>query len=480
VPGFCKRVSATLRGLRRYAAALPALTLILGLGIGAASAQQVSPDERARLQAQKEELFQRMLRNPADLDATFAYADVSARLGDNEAAVSALERMLLFNPDLPRVQLELGALYFRMGSFEIARTYFEKAAAANPPAEVRARIDRYLAEINRQSAPQLFTGFLFFGAQYQSDANIGPGSPLIHSPIGDVLLNSQFVKQADGNAFLTGSALYSYDLGTQSRDTIEVTGTGFLNHYFHIGRLDLALGEITAGPRFNFTEPVTGVTSASLKPYLILNEVGLGGNQYFNTYGVGIEAPAAAMLDFRVKPVFEFRQKNFSNASDRPLSRGLQGSDKLASLLIDKPITENSNLTLEFDYLRQDTRLKYYANDSYAFSGAYRIRYDDPIGFFKLPWETTAFLSRSYGEYDAADPCCVTGTGLVATPAGLVPVNTFSQRHDKRWRFGFTQSFQILDNFAIVVQAQRDVVSSNLSLYHYTSNTVLAGPQIRF
>ena len=34
--------------------------------------------------------------------------------------MAALERMLLFNPDLPRVQLELGVLYFRMGAFELA------------------------------------------------------------------------------------------------------------------------------------------------------------------------------------------------------------------------------------------------------------------------------------------------------------------------------------------------------------------------
>ena len=74
---------------------------------------------------------------------------MAAKLGDNEAAVSALERMLLFNPNLPRVQLELGALYFRMGSFEIARSYFEKAAAANPPPEVRGRIDSISREIAR-------------------------------------------------------------------------------------------------------------------------------------------------------------------------------------------------------------------------------------------------------------------------------------------------------------------------------------------
>lgn len=471
--GFCKRVGEMVHRLRRGSAVLSGLVLLFALAVGTASAQGVSSEESASLQARKEALFQRMLQNPADLDTAFAYADVSARLGDNEAAVSALERMLLFNPDLPRVQLELGALYFRMGSFEISRTYFEKALAANPPAEVKARVERYLSQITQQSAPESFTGFLFFGAQYQSDANVAPGSPLIHSPIGDVLLNQQFVKQADGNAFLTGSALYSYDLGTQTRDTIEATGTAFLNHYFHIGRLDLALAEVTLGPRLNFPEPLPGVTTSSVKPYLILNEVGLGGNQYFNTYGGGLETTAVSVLDFRIKSAFEYRQKNFSNAADRPLSRGLNGSDKLLSFLVDKPITENSNLTLEFDYLRQDTRLSFYANDAFAGSAAYRIRYDDPTGIFRLPWETTLFLSRSYAGYDSPDPCCVTG---VAADGSV----SFSNRHDRRWRFGLTQSFQVLDNLAVVVQLQRDIVSSNLELYRYTSNTVLAGPQIRF
>jgi tetratricopeptide (TPR) repeat protein len=106
-------------------------------------------EEAASLQAQKDALFQQMLSEPGNLDVTFAYADVSARLGDYEAAVSALERMLLFNPDLPRVQLELGALYYRMGSYDLARSYFERAATANPPTEVRARVDQYLADIEK-------------------------------------------------------------------------------------------------------------------------------------------------------------------------------------------------------------------------------------------------------------------------------------------------------------------------------------------
>ena len=454
---------------------LAAMLVAIGLSAGAPSAQELAATDRAALLARKDALFQQMLRTPADLDLTFAYADVSAKLGDNEAAVSALERMLLFNPNLARVQLELGALYFRMGSYELSRTYFEKALAGNPPPEVRSRIETYLAEISRLSAPRRLSGYFFFGAQYQSDANLAPGSPLVHSPVGDVLLNSAFVKKADVNFFGTGSVLYSIDLGTQDRDTIEIASTGFANHYGSVTRLDLGLVESTVGPRFNFTDPLPQVGAASLKPYAIANDVSLGGNQYFHTLGVGGEATAVAFGDIRLKSVFEFRNKNFNDAPDRPLSRGLTGSDKLFSLFVSKPITSApiaSELALEFDFLAQDTRLAYYSNKTYAGSVAYRIRYDDPLGWVRFPWETTIFASRSTANYAAADPCCNTsGNPLVFTP-GI--------RSDDRWRFGVTQSFQIADNIALVVQVQRDIVSSNLSLYGYTSNSILFGPQIRF
>jgi hypothetical protein len=56
--------------------------------------------------------FQAMLRHPADLDVLFRFATIASRTGDLEGAISALERML--NPDLPRVRLELGVLYYRL------------------------------------------------------------------------------------------------------------------------------------------------------------------------------------------------------------------------------------------------------------------------------------------------------------------------------------------------------------------------------
>ena len=156
-----------------------------------AAAQAAAGEDAASLQAEKDALFQQMLRAPANLDVTFKYADVAARLGDYEAAVAALERMLLFNPDLPRVQLELGVLYFRMGSYGLARDYFDRAAAANPPPDVRARLDQYMAEVEKGESGHRVTGYFFSGVQYQTNANVA-GSSVILSPIGPVLLGNQF------------------------------------------------------------------------------------------------------------------------------------------------------------------------------------------------------------------------------------------------------------------------------------------------
>src|SRR5262249_35057184 len=155
--------------------------------------------------------------------------------------------------------------------------------------------------------------------------------------------------------------------------------------------LDLGLAEATVGPRFNFAEPSPQVTSATLKPYLIANDVSLGGNQYFHTVGVGGEATAVAFGDIRGKGAFEVRQKNFNDAPDRPLTRLFNGSDKFVSLFLAKPVTAEpeSEVNLEFDFLDQDTRVPYYTNKTYAIAGAYRIRYADPTGyFFRRPLQT--------------------------------------------------------------------------------------------
>jgi hypothetical protein len=65
---------------------------------------------------------------------------------------------------VPRLQLELGVLYYRLGSYQLARNYLTAALQApHVPPEVRARVEPYLADIRNRMAVDRFSGTITFG-----------------------------------------------------------------------------------------------------------------------------------------------------------------------------------------------------------------------------------------------------------------------------------------------------------------------------
>ena len=122
------------------------------------SRQEAKPSEQAggnakpadqgswtSLRAAYDAAFQATLDNPSDPDVLVKFAELAVEFGDIEGAVSALERLLLIDDDQPEVKLELGVLYFRLGSKEAARMYLEaadKSSLASP--ETKQRAEQYL------------------------------------------------------------------------------------------------------------------------------------------------------------------------------------------------------------------------------------------------------------------------------------------------------------------------------------------------
>lgn len=94
---------------RRLGQALGIGALVATLGT-AALAQGVNPSADEALKRRYDEAFRAVFADPGSLDKSFAFAEVAIQAGNFEAAISALERMLIINPNLPRVRLELGVL----------------------------------------------------------------------------------------------------------------------------------------------------------------------------------------------------------------------------------------------------------------------------------------------------------------------------------------------------------------------------------
>ena len=83
---------------------------------------RIRPLYREIRSKRRQDLLRLMLQDPSNLDVAVEYASLSSQVGDYEAAVSTLERMLIFAPNTPRLQLELGILYYRLGSYELSRS----------------------------------------------------------------------------------------------------------------------------------------------------------------------------------------------------------------------------------------------------------------------------------------------------------------------------------------------------------------------
>ena len=132
-----------------------AALLLTGASAGAQSvpgqSQTQSPPAVAPADATRllyDAAFQETLRKPADPATLVAFAEIAVKVGDLESAISALDRLLLIDGGQPEVKLELGVLYFRLGSFEAARGYLEEVRTSpRASAELKERAVAFLKEV---------------------------------------------------------------------------------------------------------------------------------------------------------------------------------------------------------------------------------------------------------------------------------------------------------------------------------------------
>ena len=262
------------------------------------------------------------LLKPDDLDAGFQYAQLETELGDYEAAIGALERILYYNPNLPRVKLQLGVLYFHLRSYEMARNYFDAVLnAPDTPDDVRNEVQTYVAAVDKAVAINQLSIYGQFGLAYQTNANAGPNSPNVLALGQNALLSPQFQKTPDWNAFGLVTVHDFYDFQDQHGDGWESDLIAYYSQQFKVTRLDLGLAELRTGPRIGIGD----YGGPSIHPYAIGNELTLGGVNYLNTLGGGVSLNWPVNENLTITPGVEFRNRYFYNSANYPTAAGQSG-----------------------------------------------------------------------------------------------------------------------------------------------------------
>ena len=189
-------------------------------------AQNVAPtisDPQALevLEKKKEQTFQKLFKDPTNLSLLFEYANLSIVVGDLEAAIGVFEQMLIYDSELPRIRLELGVLYFRLGAFALANNYLKSVKEFNPPPEVEARVDQFLEAIVSAEEPFQWQQTLSIGFKRTTNGNSGINADFIE--IGDFLLDvdPESQRQSDRSSLFNYSLSIDQDLNHPRGDNIQ-------------------------------------------------------------------------------------------------------------------------------------------------------------------------------------------------------------------------------------------------------------------
>jgi tetratricopeptide (TPR) repeat protein len=408
--------------------------------------------------AEYDEAFDDMLKNPSDIDASFRFSALAAGLGYYEEAITALERLLVYNADLPRLKYELGVLYYRLGSYAVARNYLAQAdSASDLPPEVKQQITGSLKNIDQLNAVNRVNGTLATGLRYQTNANASPSDPDVIAGGVAATLSNQFVKRSDWNAYVIGNLHDSYDLQLQDAMTLETDVQLYYAKQHELGAVDTGIAEVKSGPRFALELDDQAI--ATVEPYATASDVLLGGTQYFYAAGAGLELSRALTDQVTAVGVYEARIKRFTNSQAQPTATGMDSVVQSLSFDLRYQVLPRGEIDGSASLAREDAHASFDSNDQLSLRLAYSETFDLPKALRLGPLVVTPALARIYTTYDKPDPA----------------IDPTERRRTSEWRYLLTVRAGIYEGLGADLQLMRQAVGASLPNFKYNNTSMTSG-----
>lgn len=425
-----------------------------------ASAQTTAPT--AADQAAYEATFQDSLRKPNDPPTVLRYAELAIKVGNLEGAISALERLLLVDGDQPRIKLELGVLYFRLGSYQAARGLLESArVSSRANAETKARASQFIEEIEAKSGKSQFTGQTLAAMRYSTNANSGP-SGAISSFGSDTLPSPTVSGRKDFSALAAVALQHRYDLGRQDGGALETDLSLLGARQFQVGEANVFLADLILGPK---THPFGGwAEPISLKPIFLGRYIAVHDLTTYWAWGMGAEVASSIGSGSRAALTVFGRRREFINNIDAPTNSNSSGDEATSNLELRTEISRSLSLSFNVNFTRY---LASVASESYTlvgFSPGLTYRFADPLGLNGRTWAATLSTTFEHTDYDQPD--------------ATVDPDTIRRQND--YNVGLTLAVPLHETLTLVAQGSYARRDASISNFTYDSITTLAGISWRF
>lgn len=424
------------------------------------AAAEGAREERDRLAAH-------IRAHPEDDAATYRFIVVAREGKDYEAAIGALERLLMYNPKLDRARKELGILYARLGNWDLAAQHLREAREGALDPVQKAQIDAQLPDIEKRALPSRLTLHLHTGFRAQSNANYFPVNSLFQ--VGGAGLLSPGAQVGDVNTFQLVEAAHEHDFSAHGADRLETRVTAYATQQFRLPQYSVALFAGSIGPRFFL--PPTDLGELSVRPYLTGAVSLLGSNNYLNTGGVGASLRAQIGPDAWLEPGVEWRslwvdpaRGVFGVAPYATLSTLATGDAVTGQVSGGYALFDDVRLEGRFGFTRASAFYAPQSSNQVDAQALLRLEVPPPHPMFPRRWMIAPYARFTHLDFDAPNPL----------------ISPVVARRDAAWTYGIMLDAPVSGALGFAGHLEFSRNDSNLPNFKTQNVSVTFGPTAKF
>lgn len=435
---------------------------LLALWLGAVATTAMAQSAPPPTAVEVDKAFRDVLANANSMEVRSKYATMLVDIGNFEGGIAALEGLLLM-PDAPsRIRVELGVLYYRLGSYAISESYL-RAAIADPGLEpaLKVHAETLLRDVVQRNKTSRFSGNLMLGVRSQSNPTSATKNSEVYYLGVPVARGKDAGPKPDVDTHFFGSLDHELDLDKQSEATLVTSLVTYASHFNSVDSytkqvgyskpFDLAILAGTTGIRFR---PVAA-TELLIRPHLIAGVILANGSPHFTNNGVGIDGDYRASETVAWSGAYENTKMVFSSREDMP-NVALQGGTRQVARITAAIETAPGRFVItELGYTDMDGNAPYSAFREPHIQVSYIFSYAPLIGTSALPWTTTASITATRRAYRGPDP--------VAQP--------FSARTDTGWRASLVNTVPLNRDLSLQFQLDYSDTTSNIPNFSNTNTS---------
>ena len=433
------------------------VSILILLAPYSAQSQGVNPNTPDQIRRAYDKAFETMFQDPGNLEKTFSFAGLAIKAGDFEGAISSLERMLILDPNLPRVRYELGVLYFKLGSYDVAATYFEELLEdKNTPKALVEKAAPFIEEIESRLTNHSFSASTFSGIKYQTNASSGPRSTKVTLFGAPSFLPDEFTNKGDFDVFVSGSINYSYDFQSEPKKLLEAGLNIYGNEQFDQTFVNARVIDAHIGPRLIL--PIEFLNNPVVRPFIAGDYLIVSEDESYYSHGAGFSADIRAMdtLNLNIDARIMARENKDASILDGYRNRLSVNASYIAS--------ETTQIQFSSTVSTEETKTNIQNNRDYSLNISINKTFNAPFNLLKDPLSAGLSFGGSFREYAGPNPT----------------IDPDTTRNDYTFRFSPSLTIPAGETMAILLSGGLTRVDSNIPNSEYDNISVTVGISKQF